>query len=52
MRNREVEKNYYSENKRQEDLEKQIRETKYEVDQLELRKKDLESNNEKLSMEL
>lgn len=50
--NREVEKVFYSENKRQEDLEKQIKDIKIEVDQLELRKAHLVGQNEKLSNEL
>ena len=47
--NRHVEKNFYAESKRQDDLESRLKSTKFEVDQLEVRKGDLVRTTDKLS---
>lgn len=47
--NRKVEKNFYAESKRQEDLESQVKALKFEVDQLTVRKASLVTNTDKLS---
>ena len=50
--NRHVEKNFYAESKRQDDLESRLKSTKFEVDQLEVRKGDLVRTTDKLSQNL
>lgn len=50
--NRHVEKNFYAESKRQDDLESLLKSTKFEVDQLEVRKSDLVRTTDKLSQTL
>ena len=52
VQNRDVEKNFYGEQKREEDMLKKLKDVKLEVDQLSKRKQDLIIETDKLSQNL